>query len=456
MNLNPPEIPSPAQSAAITQQTEDAAAITGGGSSQQIPAAQESALVVTATPDLETMKRADVAPIFSEFETAAKPLLEKAGQLVITPDNRLVIADIAAGYRKQIKAVRTACERKRKEMVEGIKRQAKQIDTAAGVIWDLCEKAEANLLAIEEHAERQEAERLNNLVAARSKELEAIEANPAHYGLRTMTDAEFAEILDGLKLAHQAKLDRAAKEAERKKLHEARGAVLIGYGEEPGLYDLDMDFDRFSGIVAKLEEEKIERAERAKKDAEEREAQRLENERLKAEAIERENQRQRELEAAEAERRQIAEEAAAREAEITKARIAEHAEAERQRRELQAANDAKLKEIADAAEKQRQADEAHQKRLADQIAAFEAQKLAEKQEREEAERIAAAAPDVDKFLAWIEKVLHTEFPEVKSPEIDALQAELNGKLHALLRGFEARVKCLSKPKKATKLEGELL
>lgn len=396
--------------------------------------------VVTETPNLETMARADVPAIFAEFETQAQPLLEKANQLAITPDNQLVIADVAGNYRKQIKAVRCATEKRRKELVEGIKRHAKQIDAAAGIIWDACERAEAKLVEIEEFAERQEQKRLDDLVAFRSAAVKQAEGNPAHYNLREMSEEEFNEMVGNL----------CAGLAARKE----------------------------AAIKAKQEQEAREKAE-----AEAREAQRLENERLKAEAAERERlaeierreaaaKLKAEQEAARIEREKIEaeakaerERAAARQREIEQKAEQERAEAKRKADEALAKAEAARVAAAKKAQAEREAIEAkarEEKRLADEAAAAERRKrealeaeIAEQKrkdaERQEAEAAAAkaaeAAPDVDKFVAWVEKMLHTEFPEVKSPELDELLAELNGKLHHLLRGFEERAKALSKPKR---------
>lgn len=449
--------------------------------SKHAPAQELSVIPPGQEPNLDTMARADVPAIFSDFSEQAKPLLEKADQLTITPENALVVADVAAKCRKEIKAVRTACERRRKELVEGIKRQAKQIDTAAGVVWDVCEAAEAKLLAIEQHAEQEWERQLDEMVAFRSAAVKSAEGNPSHYNLREMEEEAFVEMIGNL----------AAGQAFRKE----------------------------AAIKAKLEQES-----REKKEAEAREAQRLENERLKAEAAERERAilteqqaaKERERAAAEAARKEreeieakakaerekleaaakaerdaatkrqkILEEEAARERrdanaereradaaakaerEAAAARqraIEEKAEQERQQaaeraRIAKAENDAKLKALADAAEKQRLADESGREEMERRIAQRDLKELREREAKEEAERIAAAAPDREKLVAYAHALRSVLMPAMSTPEGESLAKEIALKTHGFSEQIEKRAGELSKSKKGQpkgSKEGELL
>ena len=457
----------------------------------------ELEIMTGETPQLKTMARADGPAIFAEFEKEAEPLFANAlaiSKQEITP----VVADLAAGYRKQIKKVRCAAEARRKELTEGIKRQAKAIDQLAGKIWDTCEAAEKKLLEIEEYAERQEIARLDAIVADRSARVREAEGNPSHYALRDMDEAAFQEQLSNLLAGQTARKAAAIKALLRDKRCEQMEEILerpIEKKEGDAWVEMtEIDFEAALIDATESRAERMRLAEEARK-AEEaaREAQRLENERLRRLADEQEAQLAKEREEAAAKLRAEQEAArierekletaakaeraaaAARQREIEEKAEQERQQAEERARIAKAENDRRLKEIADATEKQRKADEeaarleraaalkkwqaaqdlaAEEQRkreaLEQERAEREAKEREAEEERQAQERAAAAAPDREKLEAYAAALRAVPYPAMATEAGQSLLDEIEGKLLGFASQIDKRAAELSKPKKGAK------
>lgn len=215
------------------------------------------------------------------------------------------------------------------QFLDAIKRRENEVN----------ERMEANLLEIEKHAENKEKQRLDAIGEARKTEIEPFaEFVPFGVDLRTMSDEDYAKLLNGAKLQMDAKIE-AEKKAEAERLEREKQEEL-----------------------ARIQREK------------EIEAQRIENERLKKEAEEREKQMQAEREKAREEAEKLE---AKRQAEL-KAEKERQAKIEAQRqeelrieREKQAKLEAELKakrEAEEKAEKERLEEIERQKKEAEKLA----------------------------------------------------------------------------------------
>lgn len=234
---------------------------------------------------------------FAPFYNSIVEWREKAA-MVTKPDDathQKIAREVRLGLRK----VRCEVENVRKTLKADSLARGKAIDGFANVLKYLCEPVEEKLLAVEQHAERQEAARIAALVQERIAALAATDTDPIAYRLDQMDDETFALVLAAAKKRQAERI-----EAERK-----------------------AEADRIA---------------REKADADERERVRAENERLKKEAAAREAEAAKERARVDAERRKEREAAArAREAARVKA------EADRIAAE-KAAADAKIKADADA------------------------------------------------------------------------------------------------------------
>ena len=276
---------------------------------------------------------------------------------------------------------RKDAERKKDEQKASLLKETNLIQSLYNTVKSTAELTEAEMLEVEKHQERLDAERKSVLKAER-EELLSPYCDPSMFPLADMEQDAFEHLLNGQRLAYEARI-----EAERK-AEEARVEA------------------------ARLEAERIE-------------AQRIENERLKKEAAEREAQLERERKEAAAKQEKI-EEAAKKEREeaAAKQKAIEDA-ARKEREELQA----KIKAQQEAADKALREAKAQQ----------EAAERKEREEKAEAERIeqaritserkAASAPDKDKLLKFSVDLKAIELPSVKTAEakqiVDAVGILLN-------------------------------
>jgi septal ring factor EnvC (AmiA/AmiB activator) len=226
---------------------------------------------------------------------------------------------IARESRLLLKKIRVEAGHKKDEIKAALLKQTRAIDGAFKAIETTIAPMESKLDEIEKAEERRIAAAKAALKAERDAALRQYGVDPQWVQTGEMSDAQFLQMLDQAKTAHDAKIE-AARIAKEKAEAEAKAA------EEA-------------------------RTAKAKADAEERERMRLENERLRKEAEAREA-------AAKVERERIAKERAAEEAK---------AAAERKKLEAKAAEERKAREAAEA-EAARIRREADEKAKAEQLA----------------------------------------------------------------------------------------
>lgn len=287
------------------------------------------------------------------------------------------------------------------------------VDALKNKLTEPVEQMEEKLLEIEETEKRLEAERIAKLKSEREAELSQYCENVALFPLGEMTEEAYQQLLNGQKLAHEAKV-AAEKEAERVRLeNEAKDRIesvrkmaLAPFVQFiSGTHDLrEMTDENFDKLLCELRQAK------ADYDAEQARI-REENERLRKEAEQAEARLKAEREAAEKARKEAEEKARKEREEIERKAREEKEAAEKEAAKL-------AKELAD-----KKAAEA--KAEADRLAAIEAE---------------AAKGDAEKFgdyIAAIEAVMNDSkfvFKSKKFKENHAKGQELLGKTIDYLNG----------------------
>lgn len=311
---------------------------------------------------------------FDDYKAKAEKLKKTAETLTVTDINDKAGMKLARATRLELKDVRVAIEKRRKELGEHHLRETQRINGDAKALKDLIEPLETRLLEQEQFAEREAARLLTELREIRTAELAPFLTGPLAVDVGAMPEAEYTSLFNDCKAAYEAKIEREAREKA-----EAEAA-------------------------AKAERERIE-------------AQRIENERLKKEAAEREAAAAKEREAAAALLAKERAEAAEREA-------AAAAKAKAEREELQRKADEEARIVRErAAEAQRIADEnaraqaakaAAERKAREKIEAEVAAKKAEDDrlaaEKAAAEKAAANAPKKDKLIKFAMDVRRLSLP----------------------------------------------
>ncbi len=340
----------------------------------QLPAERASAL------------SAAYGPLFVE----AGPIVAAARAINVTDATQVSEIKKARASRLALKDLRVRADKARKALKEDSLRFGRAIDGAYNVFVLEIEPLETRLMEMEQFAERKEAERKAALKSSREELLRPFGVDTTFYQLGDMPEPTFAQLLESSKLAHQARIDAAAK----------------------------VEADRLARIEAeRAEQERV----------------RAENARLKAEAEAAEK-------AAQAERERVAAEARAAEAKAKAEREAIEAQARADREkaaaELRAAEDKARKEREAAALKLRQEQEARERIEAQQRAekaAAEKKAAAEAQAKAKAER----APDLTKVRAVATALRGITPPVVKSREAQAAIENIFRSIASLAKDIDA-------------------
>lgn len=337
-----------------------------------------------------------LAPVVTEeIITALIPHLAEAGEIareaegvIVTDATQVTAIKQSRALRLKIAAVRIAVEKKRKGMKEEYLRPGQFIDAACKHVAELIEPHEARLKAQEEFAERAEAARIVALKTERENALKPYGIDTSFYQLGHMPAAQFGQLLESTRVAHQAKIDAAAK----------------------------AEADRIAAEKARAEEEAKVRAENA---------------RLQQEAAAREAEAKAERDRIEAERKAEREKAeAALAEERRKAAEAAREAADRLRAEQQAAEA--------VARKEREAREALEREQAQARAKEAARIEAEKK----AAAKAAAAPDQEKLMTVARNLRGTILPAMATDAADELLPTIRTWIDELADRIEAKAKAL--------------
>ncbi len=328
---------------------------------------EKSGLILS---DAETIKQSYL-PFFEQLAE----IKEQSSKIDYTNPTQLD-ESIARELRLKTVKIRTGSE--------ALKNERKKVHLLRGNLeqdsWNLikstCLLSEETFAQVEKASERKEAARKAALKSERSDLLKPYTEQSEIYPLGEMSQDAFDDLLNGMKLAHEAKVE----------------------------------------AFRKAEEDRIAKE---KAEAEERELVRVENERLKAEAIQKEKELQAERVKVEAEKKAIQAKAEKERKEIEAKAKAERELADAKLKAEKLANEklqAEIKAKADAEEKAKHEVEQKEK--------------AEKESKELAEKKAALAPDKVKLQTWINSVLMADIPTGLSNQSGSVGLEISNKFDA--------------------------
>ena len=348
----------------------------------------ETNTIAIVVPEREQLP----ASLLSNIETGFKSAFEQAEKwrvqalaIQVTSADQKAEMKLARTIRLELKGIRAAAEKTRKELKEDALRMGKAIDGVNNLLLAAIVPLEKHLEAQEQYGERlAEAERQATL-ARRTAELAPYLAEGQQVAaLDAMSAEQFANYLTDAKLLHEAKIE-AARKAE------------------------------------------AERIAREQAEAAERERQRIELERLRREAVEREAAAKAEREAAEKAQREAAAKAKAERDALEAAAKAEREAAERELARIKAEADASVKKERELREK-----------LERELAAKKTAEAAQAAAAAATEKKAARAPDKQRALTFAATVRTLKTPEATSAEGKAVMAEITAKVENFAKWIEAQ------------------
>lgn len=176
-------------------------------------AAPDSLVKATEATGLPPARKTDLISAFGPAFCAARDIIEKSSAIVVTDATQLTEMQAAREARLKLQKVRTGADKLRVSLKAEYLATGKGIDNVAKAVMEACEAEEARLEACEKFAERAEAKRKAELKAARSEALSPFVPDTTIYPLGDMTEAAWAQLLEGSRAAHEARL-AAAKKAE--------------------------------------------------------------------------------------------------------------------------------------------------------------------------------------------------------------------------------------------------
>jgi hypothetical protein len=208
-----------------------------------VPAALDSEELQALPPSKAEQIRATFLPMadmLQGFEEEYNAVMQEAAEIV-TPE----VSKRARRLRLDIAKIRVAAEKVRKEVKDEFLRACKAIDGTNNILkWAITEKEDA-LLAIEQHAERIEEERLGKVHAERLEMLAPYVEELPDTNFGTMEDDVWEAYLSAKKQAYADRLEAervaAAERAERERLEALRkergkqiGPVFNFFRQEEG------------------------------------------------------------------------------------------------------------------------------------------------------------------------------------------------------------------------------
>lgn len=412
-------------------------------------------LVPVEGVNTDDMQSANELQVWTGYETGLAKL-QTSAEMVLAADPLLpTTSKLAKATRLDFKRLRVDVEHTRKERTEYHLRQKQQIDGQAKRLKDAMEHFEDKLLALEQHAERAEAERLRILTQERTEALVAVNGPVAGLNLGALTEEQWADMLNGAALVFEQKAVQTKAEEEARIAREKADAE-------------ERERIRLENIRLKEEAEQKERELAAERERVAKEAaEAAEKARKEREAIELRAKQEAEAAAAKAKTEKEAIEAKARQekrlADEKAAKI--KAEADRKQAELEATAKAEREKAAAEARKVAQEALTQQEKANREAAEYkkavedQATKLAEEKrkaeialataKKAEADRLAAieaekqqqaAAPDKEKIQVFAERVRALLIPGLKTPKGIALGAEIQQKCQNFAVWIEKQMK----------------
>lgn len=215
---------------------------------------------------------------FLDFERQAGEWMTKAKTIKVTDASQIVLMKNAREARLALRTIRTDVDKKHRELKEGALREGQMLDKVKRTLVGLIEPIEEYLLEQEKFAEYQEEKRKIEIRTARIEKLSSYmpAVDTMNFPLADMSEEAFNNMLNGYKLANEAKENEAKAQQtlreEQQKRDEAERKRLAAENE-------------------KLRKEKEQQEAKLKKELEER--QKLERE-AEAKRIEEENKKKQE------------------------------------------------------------------------------------------------------------------------------------------------------------------
>lgn len=404
-----------------------------------------------AIPDGDKLPPSLVTSIrdnFGEFFDSVEKWREQALAIRVTSLDQKTEMKLARTLRLELKNVRTAAEKARKQLKENCLIMGRAIDGTNNLLLAALKPLEDHLEEQEKYAERLAAEQLARKLRERTDALAPyIEPGQVIPDLAALDDAQWAKYLDDAKLLYEARLEAARKaEADR---------IAKEQAERAERERLRQENERLAKEKAEAERKAAE--ERARLEAERKaEIEAYKQERLAAEEAARkereaaEAKARAEREAAEKARKEAAEKARKERErlEAEKRAIEEKARKEREEAERKAAKEreeaaAKAKAEREAAEAKAAEERAAREKIEAELRAKQEQEEKARKEREEAERKAAAAPDKAKLLGIAKSVRSLEMPQVSTDDGKRVLADIKAKAESFAKWIETQIATLS-------------
>ena len=180
--------------------------------------------MITTEPvtDTQLANAKQIAP-FARFEQKAGELVETAKQIALLDPNDPKAAKQAREMRLTIKPFRVVIEKRHAELKRDIIDRGRALDDGKNALLEVLKPLEADLLFIEQHAERMEAKRIADLKEAREAELAPFTTLDVRvFSLEKLNEAEYSAFLAD---CQQQTKDRAAKAEQDKRDAEAKEAA---------------------------------------------------------------------------------------------------------------------------------------------------------------------------------------------------------------------------------------
>ena len=180
--------------------------------------------MITTEPvtDTQLANAKQIAP-FARFEQKAGELVETAKQIALLDPNDPKAAKQAREIRLTIKPFRVVIEKRHAELKRDIIDRGRALDDGKNALLEVLKPLEADLLSIEQHAERMEAKRIADLKEAREAELAPFTTLDVRvFSLEKLNEAEYSAFLAD---CQQQTKDRAAKAEQDKRDAEAKEAA---------------------------------------------------------------------------------------------------------------------------------------------------------------------------------------------------------------------------------------
>lgn len=392
---------------------------------------QELELAPDETP-VEQMKRADLPVIWDGYRAQAEKLKMTAETLTITDVSQVAEMKIARTTRLALREIRVAVDKKRLELVEGIKAEAKKIDGAAKAIKDYIEPLEARLLDQEQFIERETLRIEDVRRESRHVELKPFQTGPLSVDLGKLSDEDYAKMLaDAKDLAalreERVRKEREAAEAQAKAEAEERERIRL---ENERLKNEAEEAARARAEAEAAAKAEREEAARLARKAKEKADAELAAERAKAEAeakaeLEASRKREAQLAAAAKREREIAEAAAKKQRDEIEAEArADKEAADKENARLAGIAEQERQKAATAAREAKEAKDAiEEKRRYDELMAAKAE-----QERLAAEEAARLAPEKDKLMAFAAVVRALVVPVLETDKGNAVAVEIESQV----------------------------